>query len=52
MPGTAGASWSGYKARFQAIFHGADPKVLIAFWLFGKSPVPIMLSAPPGPLLS
>lgn len=37
MPGTAGASWSGYKARFRAIFHGADPKVLVAFWLFGTA---------------
>ena len=51
MPGTAVASWSGYKARAQAIFHGADPKVLVAFWLFGTLPCPA-LSPPLSSLLS
>ncbi|OBT74251.1 hypothetical protein VF21_07407 [Pseudogymnoascus sp. 05NY08] len=35
MPGSAGASWPAYRARFKAVFNGADPAVLVAFWLFG-----------------
>lgn len=35
LPGTPGSSWAVYKARFKAIFHGADTSVLVAFWLFG-----------------
>ena len=35
LPGAPGSSWAVYKARFRAIFHGADASVLIAFWLFG-----------------
>ncbi|RAL65326.1 hypothetical protein DID88_000894 [Monilinia fructigena] len=35
LPGSPGSSWAMYRARFKAIFHGADTEVLIAFWLFG-----------------
>ncbi|KAI9642804.1 battenin CLN3 protein [Ciborinia camelliae] len=35
LPGSPGSSWAMYRARFKAIFHGADTSVLIAFWLFG-----------------
>ncbi|RDL40213.1 Protein BTN [Venustampulla echinocandica] len=35
LPGSPGSSWPVYKARFKAIFKGADPPVLVAFWLFG-----------------
>ncbi|KAG4029326.1 hypothetical protein MFRU_016g00800 [Monilinia fructicola] len=35
LPGSPGSSWAMYRARFKAIFHGADTDVLIAFWLFG-----------------
>ncbi|KAN0112337.1 batten's disease protein Cln3 [Hyaloscypha variabilis] len=35
LPGSPGSSWAIYKARFRAIFQGADASVLIAFWLFG-----------------
>ncbi|KAF2647830.1 batten's disease protein Cln3 [Lophiostoma macrostomum CBS 122681] len=35
MPGSPGASWAVYKARFKAVFEGADPRVCAAFWLFG-----------------
>ncbi|QSZ31741.1 hypothetical protein DSL72_001309 [Monilinia vaccinii-corymbosi] len=35
LPGSPGSSWAMYRARFQAVFHGADTDVLIAFWLFG-----------------
>lgn len=35
LPGSPGSSWAMYRARFKAIFHGADTSVLMAFWLFG-----------------
>lgn len=35
MPGSPGASWEVYRARFKAIFDGVDPSMLVAFWLFG-----------------
>ncbi|KAE9969358.1 hypothetical protein BLS_005403 [Venturia inaequalis] len=35
MPGSPSASWPLYKARLKAVFHGADPRVCAAFWLFG-----------------
>lgn len=35
MPGSPGSSWALYKARFKAVFAGADSSVLVAFWLFG-----------------
>lgn len=35
MPGTPGATLSRYKARLAAVFQGADPRVCLAFWLFG-----------------
>lgn len=38
LPGSPGSSWAMYKARFKALFHGADPSVLVAFWIFGQSP--------------
>lgn len=34
-PGSPGASWAIYRARFRALFEGADVRVCIAFWLFG-----------------
>lgn len=36
MPGSPGSSWALYKARFKAVFAGADSSVLVAFWLFGS----------------
>lgn len=36
MPWAASASLNIYKARLQAAFEGANVRVLIAFWLFGK----------------
>ncbi|KAH4183071.1 arginine/lysine transporter BTN [Parastagonospora nodorum] len=35
MPGSPAASWATYRARLKAVFHGADPRVCAAFWLFG-----------------
>ncbi|RDI82034.1 Ribosome-interacting GTPase 1 [Venturia inaequalis] len=35
MPGSPSATWPLYKARLKAVFHGADPRVCAAFWLFG-----------------
>ncbi|KAF2464962.1 protein btn1 [Lindgomyces ingoldianus] len=35
MPGSPSASWAVYKARLNAVFEGADPRVCAAFWLFG-----------------
>ncbi|KNG44995.1 protein btn1 [Stemphylium lycopersici] len=35
MPGSPAASWAVYRARLTAVFHGADPRVCAAFWLFG-----------------
>ncbi|KIW06472.1 uncharacterized protein PV09_02911 [Verruconis gallopava] len=35
VPGSPGASLDRYRARLAAIFHGADPRVCLAFWLFG-----------------
>lgn len=35
MPGSPASSWALYRARLQRIFHGADPRVCAAFWLFG-----------------
>ncbi|KAF2873090.1 batten's disease protein Cln3 [Massariosphaeria phaeospora] len=35
MPGSPAASWGLYRARLKALFHGADPRVCAAFWLFG-----------------
>ncbi|KAH6870701.1 batten's disease protein Cln3 [Alternaria rosae] len=35
MPGSPASSWAVYRARLKAIFHGADPRVCAAFWLFG-----------------
>ena len=38
FPGHPSSSWPMYRARLQAIFAGADPRVCIAFWLFGRYP--------------
>ncbi|KAL5340763.1 CLN3 protein-domain-containing protein [Aspergillus crustosus] len=35
LPGAPSSSWARFRAQFRAAFHGADPKVCIAFWLFG-----------------
>ncbi|KAL4803570.1 batten's disease protein Cln3 [Aspergillus unguis] len=35
LPGTPSSSWARFRAQFGALFQGADPKVCIAFWLFG-----------------
>ena len=37
LPGSPASSWAMYRARLAAIFSGADPRVCLAFWLFGKS---------------
>lgn len=36
LPGSPASSWARFRERFKAIFSGADPRVCIAFWLFGK----------------
>jgi battenin len=35
LPGSASSSWAMYGARLAAIFAGASPRVLAAFWFFG-----------------
>ncbi|KKK20184.1 hypothetical protein AOCH_005401 [Aspergillus ochraceoroseus] len=35
LPGVPSLSWARFRARIAAVFHGADPKVCVAFWLFG-----------------
>lgn len=43
MPGSPASSWAVYRARLKAVFHGADPRVCAAFWLFGMhAPEPSM----------
>lgn len=37
LPGAPSSSWARFRERFKAIFSGADPRVCIAFWLFGKN---------------
>lgn len=37
LPGTPSCSWARFRQRFGAIFSGADPRVCVAFWLFGKT---------------
>ncbi|KAF2096885.1 batten's disease protein Cln3 [Rhizodiscina lignyota] len=34
-PGSASASWDIYRRRVKSTFEGADPRVFVAFWLFG-----------------
>lgn len=36
LPGAPSSSWARFRERLKAIFSGADPRVCIAFWLFGK----------------
>lgn len=38
MPGSPASSWAVYRARLKAVFHGADLRVVGAFWLFGTTP--------------
>ncbi|KAL4785171.1 CLN3 protein-domain-containing protein [Aspergillus varians] len=35
LPGAPSSSWARFRAQLGALFHGADPKVCVAFWLFG-----------------
>jgi battenin len=35
LPGSPASTWASFSARLKHIFHGADPRVCIAFWLFG-----------------
>ncbi|GES57111.1 protein btn1 [Aspergillus terreus] len=35
LPGAPSSSWAQFRQRLAATFHGADPRVCIAFWLFG-----------------
>jgi battenin len=35
LPGSPSASWPTFISRIKQTFHGAEPRVLIAFWLFG-----------------
>ncbi|KAL4754691.1 hypothetical protein BDW72DRAFT_200649 [Aspergillus terricola var. indicus] len=35
LPGSPSTSWARFRAQLGALFHGADPKVCVAFWLFG-----------------
>ncbi|KAL2872756.1 CLN3 protein-domain-containing protein [Aspergillus lucknowensis] len=35
LPGTPSSSWVRFRAQLAALFHGADRKVCVAFWLFG-----------------
>ncbi|XRM39192.1 battenin CLN3 protein [Aspergillus tubingensis] len=35
LPGAPSSSWSRFRERFGALFHGADPRVCVAFWLLG-----------------
>lgn len=37
LPGSPSSSWGMYKARLRAVFAGANPRVCVAFWLFGES---------------
>ncbi|KAI9681288.1 MAG: battenin CLN3 protein [Caeruleum heppii] len=34
-PGSPAASWGTYRASLYNVFRGADPRVCLAFWLFG-----------------
>ncbi|KAE8319246.1 CLN3 protein-domain-containing protein [Aspergillus transmontanensis] len=35
LPGAPASSWARFRERLSALFSGADPRVCIAFWLFG-----------------
>jgi battenin len=35
LPGSPASTWASFGERLKHIFHGADPRVCIAFWLFG-----------------
>ena len=35
LPGSPASTWANFGERLKHIFHGADPRVCIAFWLFG-----------------
>lgn len=36
LPGAPSSSWAMYKARIKAALDGAQARVCLAFWLFGK----------------
>lgn len=42
LPGAPSSSWARFCERLKAIFSGADPRVCIAFWLFGKVDFPLL----------
>ena len=35
LPGSPDSSWARFRERLKATFSGADPRVCVAFWLFG-----------------
>ncbi|KAH8424767.1 battenin family protein [Aspergillus melleus] len=35
LPGSPSSSWARFRERLGALFSGADPRVCVAFWLFG-----------------
>ncbi|KAL5362565.1 Alpha/Beta hydrolase protein [Aspergillus floccosus] len=36
LPGAPSSSWAQFRQRLAATFHGADPRVCVAFWLFER----------------
>lgn len=36
LPGSPSSSWAIFRERLRQTFNGADPRVCIAFWLFGE----------------
>jgi len=46
LPGSPASSWAVYKARFKAVFDGAEPRVCAAFWLFGDIHPPLSKCTP------
>lgn len=47
LPGSPGSSWSRFRDRLKVVFKDANPRVCVAFWLFGKP----MLAYPLGRVL-
>lgn len=35
LPGSPASSWATFRERLRHVFSGADPRVCVAFWLFG-----------------
>ena len=44
LPGAPSTSWAMYQARLRAAFAGADPRVCLAFWLFGALPSSFLIA--------